>query len=147
MHGCPRDRSSLIAHQAADATSWLCHKCDGIWLPTKVVASAIGHVPRGGTPTNRGPTQQTALHCPDDYSLLVAVHYHGVEIDLCPKCSGVWLDKGEIEQIVRKRRGYTVGDATLDIVTQPDAAVALGDGAIDVAGAILEFLANALSGL
>ncbi len=27
---------------------------------------------------------------------------YDVEIDICPKCKGVWLDKGELEKIVER---------------------------------------------
>jgi Zn-finger nucleic acid-binding protein len=27
---------------------------------------------------------------------------HGIEIDLCPACRGVWLDKGELEQVLER---------------------------------------------
>lgn len=29
--------------------------------------------------------------------------YEGVEIDRCPRCKGVWLDDGEIRQVIRER--------------------------------------------
>ncbi|HIX82519.1 MAG TPA: zf-TFIIB domain-containing protein, partial [Candidatus Erysipelatoclostridium merdavium] len=25
---------------------------------------------------------------------------HGVEIDYCPECRGIWLDRGELEKII-----------------------------------------------
>jgi Zn-finger nucleic acid-binding protein len=31
-------------------------------------------------------------------------NYEGVEIDLCPKCEGVWLDQGEIRKIVETQQ-------------------------------------------
>ena len=38
----------------------------------------------------------------------------GVEIDYCPKCRGVWLDRGEpdriIERAVSERRSEDLGD-------------------------------------
>jgi Zn-finger nucleic acid-binding protein len=27
---------------------------------------------------------------------------HGVEIDYCPKCRGVWLDRGELDKILER---------------------------------------------
>jgi hypothetical protein len=27
---------------------------------------------------------------------------NGVEIDYCPKCRGIWLDKGELEKIMER---------------------------------------------
>ena len=28
----------------------------------------------------------------------------GVEIDYCPDCRGIWLDRGELDKIIEKRR-------------------------------------------
>lgn len=30
----------------------------------------------------------------------------GVEIDYCPKCRGVWLDKGELDKIIERSADY-----------------------------------------
>jgi Zn-finger nucleic acid-binding protein len=29
----------------------------------------------------------------------------GVEIDYCPQCRGVWLDRGELDKIIEKSEG------------------------------------------
>lgn len=31
----------------------------------------------------------------------------GIEIDYCPKCRGVWLDRGELDKILERSGGYT----------------------------------------
>jgi uncharacterized protein len=36
--------------------------------------------------------------CPDQ--TLVMTERQGVEIDYCPKCRGVWLDRGELDKII-----------------------------------------------
>ena len=38
--------------------------------------------------------------CPIDGSPLVMTDRSGVEIDYCPKCRGVWLDRGELDKII-----------------------------------------------
>jgi Zn-finger nucleic acid-binding protein len=30
----------------------------------------------------------------------------GVEIDYCPKCRGVWLDRGELDKIIERSAEY-----------------------------------------
>jgi Zn-finger nucleic acid-binding protein len=32
---------------------------------------------------------------------------HGVEIDYCPECRGVWLDREELEKIIEQSISYT----------------------------------------
>ena len=31
---------------------------------------------------------------------------NGVEIDYCPKCRGVWLDRGELDKIIERSNAY-----------------------------------------
>ena len=38
--------------------------------------------------------------CPMDGQPLVMTDRSGVEIDYCPKCRGVWLDRGELDKII-----------------------------------------------
>lgn len=42
------------------------------------------------------------LLCPACQELLVAVDRDGVEIDYCPHCRGVWLDRGELDKILER---------------------------------------------
>lgn len=39
--------------------------------------------------------------CPKDGSKLVAQTEHGLTIDVCPTCSGIWLDKQEVALAMR----------------------------------------------
>lgn len=53
-----------------------------------------------------------AMKCPvcKDVTLLMS-EKHGVEIDYCPQCRGIWLDRGELDKIVQRvkemEREYT----------------------------------------
>lgn len=42
------------------------------------------------------------LLCPACQELLVPVDRGGVEIDYCPNCRGVWLDRGELDKILER---------------------------------------------
>ena len=42
------------------------------------------------------------MKCPNCDQTLVMTERQGVEIDYCPKCRGVWLDKGELDKIIEK---------------------------------------------
>jgi hypothetical protein len=33
---------------------------------------------------------------------LVMTERQGIEIDYCPKCRGVWLDRGELDKIIER---------------------------------------------
>lgn len=40
------------------------------------------------------------MKCPVDGETLVMSDRSGVEIDYCPRCRGVWLDRGELDKII-----------------------------------------------
>jgi len=42
------------------------------------------------------------MNCPQCNVLLVMSERSGVEIDYCPQCRGVWLDKGELDKIIER---------------------------------------------
>lgn len=42
------------------------------------------------------------MKCPTDGSVLVMSERSGVEIDYCPTCRGVWLDRGELDKILER---------------------------------------------
>jgi len=44
------------------------------------------------------------LLCPNDNTSMQNVNRGGVEIDICPTCRGVWLDRGELEKLLEGTR-------------------------------------------
>ena len=48
------------------------------------------------------------MKCPIDQTPLAISERHGVEIDYCSECRGVWLDRGELDKIIEKaEKPYT----------------------------------------
>ena len=44
----------------------------------------------------------TAMQCPVCRVALVMSERQGIEIDYCPQCRGVWLDRGELDKIIER---------------------------------------------
>ncbi|MGH7500098.1 MAG: zf-TFIIB domain-containing protein [Gemmatimonadales bacterium] len=44
------------------------------------------------------------MKCPKDGYDLVSSQYHGVQIETCPHCGGMWLDAGELEVVSHEER-------------------------------------------
>lgn len=42
------------------------------------------------------------MQCPSCQTMLLMSDRHGVEIDYCPECRGVWLDRGELDRIIER---------------------------------------------
>lgn len=57
------------------------------------------------------------MNCPNDNETLVMSERSGIEIDYCPKCRGVWLDRGELDKIIEANA--QVMSAPLPTPSQP----------------------------
>ena len=52
---------------------------------------------------------------------LVMMDRQGVEIDYCPQCRGVWLDRGELDKLIERAATATpVPERTTTARSQPD---------------------------
>ena len=66
------------------------------------------------------------MRCPVDNETLIMADRNGVEIDYCPTCRGVWLDRGELDKIIDRASGVAPVAAP---VAAPLAAPAMARGA------------------
>ncbi|WP_282948295.1 zf-TFIIB domain-containing protein [Cellulomonas endometrii] len=51
------------------------------------------------------------MRCPTDGAELVMAERQGVEIDYCPSCRGIWLDRGELDKILDRAASLGAGAA------------------------------------
>ncbi|HWC11516.1 MAG TPA: zf-TFIIB domain-containing protein [Acidimicrobiales bacterium] len=42
------------------------------------------------------------MNCPVDNEVLQMTERSGVEVDYCPRCRGIWLDRGELDKILAR---------------------------------------------
>ena len=43
------------------------------------------------------------MHCPACKTTILAMtERQGIEIDYCPQCRGVWLDRGELDKLIER---------------------------------------------
>ena len=50
------------------------------------------------------------MQCPKCQANLMISDRQGIEIDFCPQCRGVWLDRGELDKIVERASRYVDDD-------------------------------------
>lgn len=55
------------------------------------------------------------MKCPKDGSDLHSEAFHGVQIDRCDECHGIWLDGGEIELLMKSDDTGMLGRAMGDL--------------------------------
>ena len=53
------------------------------------------------------PNASGPMACPADGATLVMSERSGIEIDYCPTCRGVWLDRGELDKIIERNSADT----------------------------------------
>lgn len=52
------------------------------------------------------------MKCPNCNEVLLMTERHQVEIDYCPSCRGVWLDKGELDKLMEYASNQISNQAT-----------------------------------
>jgi uncharacterized protein len=46
------------------------------------------------------------MNCPLDGTELRMAERSGIEIDYCPQCRGIWLDRGELDKLIERNSQY-----------------------------------------
>ena len=46
------------------------------------------------------------MKCPVDDTTLAITDRQGIEIDYCPECRGVWLDRGELDKLIERENRW-----------------------------------------
>ena len=168
---CPHDDTILREVETGGFRVAGCPQCSGIWLTRDTLKQAINarHAADNLDPNEPPPSARPAparrRQCPGCRCLLKPRWLHGIELDVCEQCHGLWLDAGELRQIVVKHR-QTLGGAGsaavarrdsrwfegLDVPCDADLISAIGNGlaelassGVDVAKPVVEFLGEALS--
>ena len=59
------------------------------------------------------------MKCPNDQTVLQMTERQSIEIDYCPTCRGVWLDRGELDKII-ERVGAQATATTSRSESRPD---------------------------
>jgi hypothetical protein len=57
--------------------------------------------------------------CPIDKTPLVMSERQNIEIDYCPTCRGVWLDRGELDKIIERSAAVAPAAAAAPQAPQP----------------------------
>jgi Zn-finger nucleic acid-binding protein len=63
------------------------------------------------------------MQCPVDGTTLLMSERSGIEIDYCPQCRGVWLDRGELDKLIAREAEangpYADFDADASVLSKP----------------------------
>jgi Zn-finger nucleic acid-binding protein len=117
MCKCPRDRHHLVERSFGSKSAWLCNVCDGAF-------TNLGQIDVGARKTLiPRESWDVPIRCPIDNAVMELFRYKSMSVDICPACSGIWLDGEEIEKITavaRSRSGTTASDWVDEVVDNAD---------------------------
>jgi Zn-finger nucleic acid-binding protein len=68
---------------------------------------AFGFLDRPGGRFHMAGMPNEPMLCPVDRTPLTMSERQGIEIDYCPTCRGVWLDRGELDKIIERSGAET----------------------------------------
>jgi len=105
---CPKCANSLESKTLETIPVDQCPTCQGIWFDEQELQSVLTRsheLRRGLHGRNRDPSlDQKRGACPRDKSALLrafsATDEH-IVLDMCPECHGLWLDGGELDQLIK----------------------------------------------
>lgn len=101
---CPRDHSELKVEDYRGIEVDRCSTCNGMWLDSEELpeleSKALAEEELRGTLVYS--PRKSEMHCPKCGDPLTAFQYHGrrLELDMCPKGHGYWLDAGEEKDVL-----------------------------------------------
>lgn len=116
MTPCARDGSTLKNTLFRGIAVGRCPDCMGVWVDGKELTNLVSKLSNEANPGNAnhaslGQAKPGALACPQCAGgvAMMAVMRQGAEIDVCPQCRSVWMDKGEIDRAFPGRSGNARG--------------------------------------
>ena len=78
-----------------------CERCHGMYFDKSETEDALGVAESllGMAGTMKLPPKNYPLKCPACAGKMELYRARGVMFDACPRCEGIWLDKGELESL------------------------------------------------
>jgi len=107
---CPKCDGEFESRSVGDIRIDECTECHGVWFDSDELSQATKQIDQDlrwmefdlWKDQNLFQVSQGGMKCPRCHTVIAAVKYGPTEgtVDTCVKCRGVWLDKGEFEQII-----------------------------------------------
>jgi Zn-finger nucleic acid-binding protein len=106
---CPACQAPLVRAMIDEYQVAHCEKCRGMLMPRRSFAEVVRRrrAWAEGPPVNPIPPEEREirrqLHCPRCEEPMIVDRYYGpgnIIMDSCPACDLVWLDYGELKQVI-----------------------------------------------
>jgi Zn-finger nucleic acid-binding protein len=106
---CPKCEAPMRFEDLEDVPANACPGCGGLWLdvpvlehvlaPSRAVEAVRDALIRTLASVTGDGVRATTHPCPTCRGTLSARDHRGIEVDLCFGCRGVFLDRGELQQV------------------------------------------------
>ncbi len=124
---CPRCKSELVVVEYSNVELDWCPECGGLWFDSGemelLARKTTEDSGEGGfCPSEPARTDEQRLKCPLCHKKMdkrLLGHPQPVIADVCPRCDGLWLDQGELEQVLGQSTEMpSSGDASDSILIE-----------------------------
>jgi Zn-finger nucleic acid-binding protein len=101
---CPVDQLRLVARRVRLAGPVVtvddCPRCGGVFLDADELLLLSADDRLNAALRHRGPADEVSgRFCPHCRVRMDPEQARGVELEACPKCHGLWLDRGELRKL------------------------------------------------
>ena len=126
---CPADGTPLQPASSNRKIAY-CKQCLGCWVDGKALHGMIAGSHADAAERKRLFDTRVALCkpaeriCPEHRDTMSRFVYRAIDLDICPRCKGVWFDSGELKRLTAPTRGRATA------VAAGAAAAALGGAAL-----------------
>jgi Zn-finger nucleic acid-binding protein len=121
---CPIDGAPLHAATGNSKIAY-CKKCQGCWVAGHALRGMVSGSHADAAERMRLFEARVALGkpadraCPEHPEKMSRFVYRAIDLDICPRCKGVWFDAGELKRLIAPTQG----------LARPAAAAAAGGAA------------------
>lgn len=123
---CPADKAALNTKFIAGILTFECSECRGQFIRRQNIHrlyELIGARTPSALTMSRAentPAILSTVQCPDDANHMLARTYMNVAVYLCPECSCVWIEDGQLETIwARHKEGAGPNVSPVNRESQP----------------------------
>ena len=112
---CPKCARPMRPWESREVVLDYCPSCKGLWFDAGELAQHLAGSQARVDEASLVPAEATGLSCPRcDGARLAHVRVDSVTLDLCPRCRGIFLDVGEVHELLGAiRRVEYAGDPAL----------------------------------
>lgn len=116
---CPIDKKQMIILEYNDVELDYCPICEGIWLDQGELELLLNMDEKKFDLSDIPDAKKSKRRCPRCRKKMIKENFPGteVEVDICTRDNGIWLDKGELLEIAQSQSSTEIVKQTKEFFT------------------------------